>query len=111
MILGDSAEPATACVAAAEVRPTRQLELQARLQRSVDTAISKPMSMPANYSVEDFRADYQRTYQLGLKGCAILRPNPVTGRYRSRTTRGADKKAEPVVTSAPSPNISHSNTK
>lgn len=76
---GESAELSPAFVAAAEVTPIQQLEMQARLQRFVDNAISKTISVPATCGFDDFRAVYDRAYRLGLKGCATFRPNPVTG--------------------------------
>ena len=66
-------------VTAAQVAPSQQLEMQARLQRYVDNSIPKTVNVPAHYSFEDFRGVYERAYELGLKGCATFRPNPVTG--------------------------------
>ena len=68
-----------AFVTASQVPPMQQLAMQAALQRYVDNAISKTVNVPADCSFEDFRGVYERAYQLGLKGCAAFRPNPVTG--------------------------------
>ena len=68
-----------AFVAAAQVPPEAQLELQAALQRYVDNAISKTVSVGADCEFAAFRGIYERAYALGLKGCAAFRPNPVTG--------------------------------
>lgn len=76
---GEHAELPSHFVTAAQVTPAQQLEMQARLQRHVDNSISKTINVPADYGFEDFRGVYQRAYELGLKGCATFRPNPVTG--------------------------------
>jgi len=62
-----------AFVAAPEVAPEGQLDVQAALQRHVDNAISKTVSVPASCAFADFRDIYQRAYALGLKGCAAFR--------------------------------------
>jgi len=59
--------------------PTVHLQMQAALQPYVDSAISKTINVPEDYSYEDFQDLYQSAYHLGLKGCTAFRPNPVTG--------------------------------
>jgi ribonucleoside-diphosphate reductase alpha chain len=76
---GQGASLPPAFVAASQVPPVQQLAMQAALQRYVDNAISKTVNVPADCSFVDFRGIYERAYQLGLKGCAAFRPNPVTG--------------------------------
>ncbi len=66
-------------VTAEQLQPEDHLLMQAALQRHVDNAISKTINIPADYSLESFRAVYLRAHQLGLKGCTTFRPNPVTG--------------------------------
>jgi ribonucleoside-diphosphate reductase alpha chain len=66
-------------VAAPQIAPEAQLELQSALQRHVDNAISKTVSVPADYEFAAFRGLYERAYALELKGCTAFRPNPVTG--------------------------------
>jgi ribonucleoside-diphosphate reductase alpha chain len=68
-----------AFVTASQVAPTRQLELQAALQRHVDNAISKTVNVPEECGFAAFRDIYERAYALGLKGCAAFRPNPISG--------------------------------
>ena len=59
--------------------PTAHLQMQAALQPYVDSAISKTVNVPEDYSYDDFQDLYQSAYHQGLKGCTVFRPNPVTG--------------------------------
>ena len=68
-----------AFVAADAVDPFDQLAMQAALQPHVDNAISKTLTVPADYPFESFRLLYSKAYASGLKGCTTFRPNPVTG--------------------------------
>jgi ribonucleoside-diphosphate reductase alpha chain len=78
-----------AFVTAPQIAPDAQLELQAALQRHVDSAISKTVSVPADYDFAAFRGIYDRALALGLKGCTAFRPNPVTGEVLTPDARGA----------------------
>jgi ribonucleoside-diphosphate reductase alpha chain len=78
-----------AFVTAPQIAPEAQLELQAALQRHVDSAISKTVSVPAGCDFAAFRGIYERAYALGLKGCTAFRPNPITGAVLSADARGA----------------------
>ncbi|MCR4333073.1 MAG: adenosylcobalamin-dependent ribonucleoside-diphosphate reductase [Sulfuricaulis sp.] len=69
-----------AFVEAEELAPEAHLAMQAALQPYVDSAISKTINVPESMPFADFKAIYQRAFELGLKGCTTYRPNPVTGR-------------------------------
>jgi ribonucleoside-diphosphate reductase alpha chain len=69
---------------AEEIAPRAHLEMQAALQRHVDSSISKTINCPADMSFEDFKSVYLDAYALGLKGCTTFRPNAVTGSVLSR---------------------------
>jgi ribonucleoside-diphosphate reductase alpha chain len=86
--LGAGAALPAAFLTAAQVSPEAQLAIQAAMQRHVDNAISKTVSVPAECAFDAFRAIYDRAYELGLKGCAAFRPNPVTGVVLSADARG-----------------------
>ena len=73
------APPPAAFVTATAVGPEGQLRMQAALQPHVDNAISKTTNVAADIAYEDFAAIYSRAFELGLKGCTVFRPNPVTG--------------------------------
>jgi ribonucleoside-diphosphate reductase alpha chain len=68
-----------AFVGASEVGARAQLQMQAVLQRHVDNAISKTVSVPAELDLGAFRTVYEDAYDLGLKGCTAYRPSAVRG--------------------------------
>ena len=76
--LGRDGEPDT-LVDARTLEPEQHLAMQAVLQPYVDSAISKTINVPENYSFDRFESLYQKAYEQGLKGCTTFRPNPVTG--------------------------------
>ncbi|CAG0960717.1 ribonucleoside-diphosphate reductase alpha chain [Burkholderiales bacterium] len=73
------ASPPEAFVTATGITPEAQLLMQAALQPHVDNAISKTTNVAADIAFADFAAIYSRAFELGLKGCTVFRPNPVTG--------------------------------
>jgi ribonucleoside-diphosphate reductase alpha chain len=66
-------------VTATQIGPEAQLLMQAALQPHVDNAISKTTNVAAEIDRAEFAAIYRRAFELGLKGCTVFRPNPVTG--------------------------------
>ena len=73
------AAPPDAFVTATAIGPEAQLLMQAALQPHVDNAISKTTNVAADIDYAHFAAIYPRAFELGLKGCTVFRPNPVTG--------------------------------
>lgn len=59
--------------------PDSHLAIQAAMQPYIDNAISKTINIPENYPFDQLIDVYTKAYQLGLKGCTIFRPNPITG--------------------------------
>jgi ribonucleoside-diphosphate reductase alpha chain len=92
---GAKAPLGDAFVTAEELTPRAHLEMQAAVQRHVDSSISKTINCPADIGFEAFKDIYLEAYDLGLKGCTTYRPNPVTGAVLSRT---APRPAEPGPT-------------
>jgi ribonucleoside-diphosphate reductase alpha chain len=82
---GATAPLTPAFVTAEELEPRAHLEMQAALQRHVDSSISKTINCPADISFESFKDVYLEAYALGLKGCTTYRPNAVTGAVLSRS--------------------------
>ena len=82
---------------AEEIAPRAHLEMQAALQRHVDSSISKTINCPADMGFEDFKSVYLDAYALGLKGCTTFRPNAVTGSVLSRP---APAEATPAASAA-----------
>ncbi len=74
-----------AFVEARRLDPRAHLLMQAALQPYVDNAISKTINVAADLPFEQFENLYREAHALGLKGCTVFRPNPVTGAILSDT--------------------------
>lgn len=59
--------------------PAAHLAIQGAMQPYIDNAISKTINLPESYPFAKLDDVYFEAYKLGLKGCTIFRPNPVTG--------------------------------
>jgi ribonucleoside-diphosphate reductase alpha chain len=94
---GDKAPLTEAFVTAEQLTPRAHLEMQAALQRHVDSSISKTINCPADISFEAFKGIYLEAYAMGLKGCTTYRPNAVTGAVLTRSA------ALPVEAAAATP--------
>jgi ribonucleoside-diphosphate reductase alpha chain len=68
-----------AWIEAQAIDPRAHLSMQAALQPFVDNAISKTINVAADMPFERFEDLYREAHALGLKGCTVFRPNPVTG--------------------------------
>jgi ribonucleoside-diphosphate reductase alpha chain len=75
---GNSGLP-PAWIDAQHLLPIHHLNIQAALQPYVDNAISKTIYIPENFPFSKLKAIYEKAYEMGLKGCTIFRPNPITG--------------------------------
>jgi ribonucleoside-diphosphate reductase alpha chain len=73
-----------AWVEAQQLDPLAHLGMQAALQPYVDNAISKTINVAADIPFGSFEDLYRRAHALGLKGCTLFRPNPVTGAILTR---------------------------
>ncbi|HEX7970767.1 MAG TPA: adenosylcobalamin-dependent ribonucleoside-diphosphate reductase [Thiobacillus sp.] len=69
---------------ARQIDPLAHLHMQAALQPFVDNAISKTINVAANTPFDRFESLYLQAHALGLKGCTVFRPNPVTGAILSQ---------------------------
>ena len=96
---GESERLPEAFVTATQLSPRAHLQMQAALQRHVDSSISKTINCPAELPFESFETVYLQAYELGLKGCTTFRPNAVTGAVLS--SEGAAV-ASPTVAPLPS---------
>jgi ribonucleoside-diphosphate reductase alpha chain len=82
----------------ADLSPRAHLEMQAALQRHVDSSISKTINCPEDLPFEAFKDVYLEAYALGLKGCTTFRPNAVTGSIlASADPARADATPSPVT--------------
>ena len=73
-----------ALIEAHRIDPLAHLQMQAALQPLVDNAISKTINVAADTPFERFEDLYRQAHALGLKGCTVFRPNPVTGAILSQ---------------------------
>ncbi|MGE0626685.1 MAG: adenosylcobalamin-dependent ribonucleoside-diphosphate reductase [Hyphomicrobiaceae bacterium] len=94
-----------AFVTANALPPTAHIEMQAALQRHVDSSISKTINCPVDMPFPAFKDIYISAYDKGLKGCTTFRPNPITGSILSAapTTEDADKPAAPATAALSEP--------
>ncbi|MHB8166497.1 MAG: adenosylcobalamin-dependent ribonucleoside-diphosphate reductase, partial [Sulfuricella sp.] len=76
---GDEASLPMAFIRVGEIAPEAHIRMQAALQSHVDNAISKTINVPVEFDFDAFRSIYEKAYDMGLKGCTVFRPNPVTG--------------------------------
>lgn len=60
-------------VTAMELTPEEHVRVQAAIQRWTDSAISKTVNAPENYTVEQTKKLYELMYDLGCKGGTIYR--------------------------------------
>ena len=61
------------CVTAQDLSPEEHLNVQATLQKYVDSAISKTTNVPAEFTVEQTDLLYRRAWEMGCKGITIYR--------------------------------------
>ncbi len=59
--------------------PDAHLNIQGAMQPYIDNAISKTINIPLDFPFEKLADVYTKAYALGLKGCTVFRPNPITG--------------------------------
>jgi ribonucleoside-diphosphate reductase alpha chain len=81
---GNAGRP-PAFVEARALDPRAHLLMQAALQPYVDNAISKTINVATDLPFDAFQNLYREAHALGLKGCTVFRPNPVTGAILSDT--------------------------
>jgi len=74
-----------ALIEARQIDPLAHLHMQAALQPFVDNAISKTINVAADMPFERFQDIYRQAHALGLKGCTVFRPNPITGAILSQS--------------------------
>lgn len=76
---GEEAPLPAAFVCVGNVAPEAHIRMQAALQAHVDNAVSKTINVPMEFDLGEFCSIYEKAYDMGLKGCTVFRPNPVTG--------------------------------
>ena len=63
-----------------KIIPKQHVDMQAHLQKYVDSSISKTINVPNDFPFEEFKDIYLYAYEQGVKGCTTFRPNEnITG--------------------------------
>ncbi len=88
---GETAALTHAFVDAQELSPNDHLVMQAAVQKTIDSSISKTINCPESITFQDFKDIYAQAYELGCKGCTTYRPNEVTGAVLERKDASASK--------------------
>lgn len=82
-------------VTAYDLTPEHHVEVTGIFARYVDSGISKTVNLPAEATVEDVRAVYERCFELGCKGITIYRDGSRTDQpIETKKADGEDKKGE-----------------
>ncbi|WP_130472344.1 adenosylcobalamin-dependent ribonucleoside-diphosphate reductase, partial [Candidatus Magnetaquicoccus inordinatus] len=58
------------------IHPRAHVDIQAAVQKWVDSSISKTINVPSDYPYDAFKEIYLYAYEQGLKGCTTFRFNP-----------------------------------
>ncbi|OIO61387.1 MAG: ribonucleoside-diphosphate reductase, adenosylcobalamin-dependent [Alphaproteobacteria bacterium CG_4_10_14_0_2_um_filter_63_37] len=77
--------------------PKAHLDMQAVLQKWIDSSISKTVNLPEDISFDDFKNVYLYAYHHDCKGCTTYRPNDVTGSVLSTSDKKKDEKKKEVA--------------
>jgi len=85
-------------VPSAHVTADEHLDIQATLQKYVDSSISKTINVPSDYDFEKFKDIYMKAYEKGLKGCTTFRPSEfITGVLSTKDEKKEEEKAKEAV--------------
>ena len=57
------------------IDPKNHVDIQAALQKYVDSSISKTINIPRDFPFDKFKDIYMYAYEQGVKGCTTFRPN------------------------------------
>jgi len=81
------------------VCPREHVDIQARLQRFVDSSISKTINVPKDLPFDEFKDIYLYAYEQGCKGCTTFRPSDyITGvLQRDEDKKPAAKQEEEMI--------------
>ena len=72
---GYDAELPSYFVTTADITPQQHIDVQATIQRWIDSSTSKTINVPTDFPFEDFKDIYTTAYESGLKGCTTFRPS------------------------------------
>lgn len=93
-MFGENSELPSYFVTATTITPEQHLQVQAVLQKYVDSSISKTINCPEEISYEDFKDIYLKAHELGCKGVTTYRPSGI----RQAVLEKVDQKQETKLT-------------
>jgi ribonucleoside-diphosphate reductase alpha chain len=91
----------TSFVSALDMSAADHMAMLAAVQPFIDTAISKTVNIPADYSFDEFKDLYVNAWHAGLKGLATYRPNDTLGAVLSVEAAPVPAPSEHVASTAP----------
>jgi len=82
-----------------KIIPKQHVNMQAHLQKYVDSSISKTINVPNDFPFDEFKDIYLYAYEQGVKGCTTFRPNEnITGiLQRDEDKKGKDKPEDEML--------------
>jgi ribonucleoside-diphosphate reductase alpha chain len=88
-----------------DVTPEEHINIQAALQKYVDSSISKTINVPPDYPFDKFKDIYMYAHSKGLKGCTTFRPSEhITGILtKTEDKKSAEPDAAPSTAAIPRP--------
>lgn len=90
-------------VTALDLSPQEHVQVQATVQRWVDSSISKTCNVPNDYTLEQTRELYETMYRLGCKGGTVYRDGSRDQQVLHVKETGAGDDAEPTAEARPAP--------
>lgn len=82
-------------ISAADISARDHLLMQAALQPHVDGGISKTIALPRQFPKPDVAEIFSFAFDLGLKGCTVLREGARAALVEGRYPAGAGRESEP----------------
>lgn len=72
---GDFPDKDSVFVTALELDVNKKIDMLATIAKHVDMSVSNTLNIPEEYTFEQVKDVYKRSWELGIKGCTIFRPN------------------------------------
>ena len=72
---GDFPDKDSIFITALELDVNKKIDMLATIAKHVDMSVSNTLNIPEEYTFEQVKDVYKRSWELGIKGCTIFRPN------------------------------------
>jgi ribonucleoside-diphosphate reductase alpha chain len=96
-------------VTTADITPQQHIDVQATIQRWIDSSTSKTINVPRDFPFDDFKDIYTMAYDKGCKGCTTFRPSEhiegILGTNEKKEEPKQEKKE--ITTSRPEVLVGH----